>query len=126
MTCDPSKGAPRTATEWFTPDCFAVPGTENGGAANPFIPGNAPAFLDHLRTMGANNLDLTFSKDFKFGEKRDLKFDISAYNVANKAQLSAPNVPSASSGWTTDNGFGQITATSNSPRQFQFGARFTF
>jgi hypothetical protein len=119
MTCDPSKGAPRTATEWFTSDCFAVP-------ASQFVPGNAPAYLDHVRTMGAKNLDLTLSKSFKLGEKRDLRFDISSYNVANKAQFSAPNVPSASSGWTTASGFGQISTTSNTPRQFQFGARFTF
>lgn len=118
MTCDPSKGAPHTATQWFTPDCFAVP-------ASQFVPGTAPAYLDHVRTMGANNLDLTLSKKFKLGEKRDLRFDISSYNVANKAQFASPNVPDHDSGWT-NNGFGQITATSNSPRQFQFGARFTF
>ena len=117
MTCDPSKGAPRTATEWFTPACFAAPGTQ-------FVPGNAPAYLDHVRTMGAKNLDLTLSKSFKLGEKRDLRFDISSYNVANKAQFSAPNVPTVSSG--SANGFGLITTTSNTPRQFQFAARYTF
>jgi hypothetical protein len=129
LTCDPSKGAPRTAAQWFTPDCFAVPGTEATGDpadANPFVPGNAPAYLDHLRTMGANNLDLTLSKNVKLGEKRNLRLDMSAYNLANKAQFSSPNVPAYDSGWTTDNGFGQITQTSNTPRQFQFGARFTF
>ena len=119
MICDPSKGAPHTITQWFTADCFAVPGSQ-------FVPGSAPAYLDHVRTMGANNLDLTFSKLFKLGEKRNLRFDISSYNVANKAQFSAPNVPTQSSGWSADAGFGQITATSNTPRQFQFGARFTF
>ena len=119
VTCDPSKGAPHTITQWFTADCFAIPGSQ-------FVPGSAPAYLDHVRTMGANNLDLTFSKTFKLGEKRNLRFDISSYNVANRAQFSSPNVPTASSGWTPDSGFGQITATSNTPRQFQFGSRFTF
>ncbi len=139
LTCDPSKGAPRTADVWFLPNCFAVPGTELGGAPNLFIGGNAPAYLDHLRTMGANNLDLTFSKTFKLGEKRDLRFDVSSYNVANRPQFSAPNVPTNASGWSTGptptgacpyqpcgDEFGQITATSNTPRQFQFGSRFTF
>jgi len=119
MVCDPSKGAPRTAGEWFTPDCFQAP-------ANPFVPGNAPAYLDHVRTMGANDLDITLSKSFKLGNERNLHFDVSSYNVANKAQLAAPSVPTQSSGWTTANGFGSITATSNAPRQFQFGSRFTF
>jgi len=122
MTCDPSKGAPRTAAVWFLPNCFAVPTSQ-------FVPGNAPAYLDHLRTMGANNLDLTFSKTFKLGETRDLRFAISSYNVANRPQFAAPNVPTNSSGWTTGpngNEFGQITTTSNLPRQFQFSGRFTF
>ncbi|MGA9475494.1 MAG: carboxypeptidase regulatory-like domain-containing protein [Terriglobales bacterium] len=130
LVCDPSKGAPRTAAEWFTPACFAVPGTEatgNPADANPFVAGNAPAYLDHLRAMGANNFDLTISKNLKLGEKRNLRLDVSAYNVANKAQFSSPNVPSYdSSQWTNANGFGQITQTSNTPRQFQFGGRFTF
>ena len=119
LTCDPSKGAPHTATQWFTGDCFAVP-------ASAYVPGNAPAYLDHVRTMGANNLDLTFSKNVKLGEQMNLRLDISSYNVANKPQFASPNVPSADTGWTAADGFGQITATSNSPRQFQFGARFTF
>ncbi len=128
-TCDPSKGAPRTAAIWFLPNCFAVPGTENGGVGNPYIPGNAATYLDHLRTMGANDLDLTLSKSFKLGEKRELHFDITSYNVVNKPQFSAPNVPTASSGWTTGpsgDQFGAISTDSNSPRQFQFAARFTF
>jgi hypothetical protein len=119
MTCDPSKGAPHTASEWFTSDCFAVP-------SSPFVPGNAPAFLDHVRSMGANELDLTLSKRFKLGEKRDLRFDVSSYNVANRTQFSAPSVPSYSSGQWGGNGFGQITSDANLPRQFQFAARFTF
>jgi hypothetical protein len=130
MICDPSKGAPHTAATWFNGNCFAVPGTEatgNPANANPFIPGNAPAYLDHVRTMGANNLDLTFSKNFKLGETRNLRFDISSYNVANRPQFASPSVPTySSSQWLASNGFGQIVATSNSPRQFQFGARFTF
>lgn len=128
IICDPSKGAPHTAAVWFTPGCFAVPGTEASGNplnANPFIPGTAPAYLDRVRTMGADNLDLTLSRNFKLGEKRDLRFDISSYNIANKPQFSAPSVPTYSAGWVND-GFGQVTTDSNTPRQFQFGARFTF
>jgi Carboxypeptidase regulatory-like domain/TonB dependent receptor-like, beta-barrel len=127
MTCDPSKGAPHTITQWFTGDCFAVPGTEGGGVQNQFVPGTAPAYLDRVRTMGAKNLDLTLSKNVKLGETRDLRFDISSYNVANRPQFGSPSVPSFSSGgWGLDNGFGAISQTINSPRQFQFGARFTF
>jgi len=38
-------------------------------------------------------------------------------------QLGAPNVSSLGSGYVN---FGQILSDSNTPRQFQFGSRFTF
>lgn len=116
LTCDPSKGAPHTVDQWFKPDCFAQP-------AILYVPGTAPPYLDHVRSMGANNLDLTLSKTVKMGETRALRFDVSAYNVANKHQYGMPNVSSFANGYPL---FGQITQNINTPRQFQFGARFTF
>jgi hypothetical protein len=122
MTCDPGKGAPHTAATWFKADCFALP-------ASPFVPGNAPAYLDHVRTMGAQDLDLSLFKSFKLGEERNLRFEVSSFNVMNKAQLGMPGVPSITAVQTTPAqaaAFGQITGNVNSPRQFQFGSRFTF
>lgn len=122
ITCDPSAGAPHTAAVWFNANCFAMPSSQ-------FIAGNAPAYLDHVRTMGAKNVDLSVYKEFPFGEARVLRFDISSYNVANRAQLGQPNVPSLETVLTNPASvalFGQITSTVNLPRQFQFGARFTF
>jgi hypothetical protein len=115
MTCDPSKGAPHTAAQWFNNNCFATP-------SSPFVPGTAPAYLDHVRTMGARDLDLSLYKTFSFGEAKALRFDVSSYNVTNKAQFGMPIVPTLQA----SSGFGMITNTVNSPRQFQFGARFTF
>jgi hypothetical protein len=127
MTCDPSKGAPHTAAQWFTPSCFSQPSDNQ----SPFVAGNAPAYLDHVRTMGANDLDLTLSKSFKLGKERDLRFEISSFNVANKPQFAPPGVPAeypldANNNPYDSTPFGLITADSNSPRQFQFAARFTF
>ncbi|MGC2621398.1 MAG: carboxypeptidase regulatory-like domain-containing protein [Acidobacteriaceae bacterium] len=122
LTCDPSKGAPHTVAIWFNPTCFATP-------ASPYVAGTAPAYLDHVRSMGAQDLDLTVFKAFAFGETRQLRFDISSYNVTNRAQFGMPNVPSLTEVQTQPAAvalFGQITSTVNSPRQFQFGARFTF
>jgi hypothetical protein len=129
LTCNPSKGAPHTAETWFNYACFAIPGTEGGGAPNPFIAGSAPAYLDHVRTMGANDLDLSLFKSFQLGEQRKLRFEISSFNVANKAQFGMPGVPSITAVETSPAqaaAFGQITANVNTPRQFQFGSRFTF
>jgi len=58
-----------------------------------------------------------------------LRFEVSSYNIANRAQLGMPSVPDMTSLLTAPSvaaTFGQVSATVNSPRQFQFGARFTF
>ncbi len=134
VTCDPSSGAPHTVAVWFTDNCFAVPGTEATGNlanANPFTPGTSPAYLDHVRTRGARDLDLSIYKTFKFGETKALRFDVSSYNISNTPQYGYPTVPSIVGAIPVSQGgqglpFGQILATVNTPRQFQFGARFTF
>ena len=115
MTCDASHGAPHSQTLWFKPDCFAFP-------ASPFVAGTAPAYLDHVRTMGAQDFDLSVYKHFTFGKERDIRFEASCYNLGNHAQLGMPSVPSL----TVPNTFGLILSTVNSPRQFQFATRFTF
>ena len=122
LTCDPSRGARHTAAQWFSPACFGFP-------ASPYVPGTAPAYLDHVRTMGADDLDLTLYKQVLLGGERRLRFEASSYNVANRPQFGTPTTPSITA-VTTQPGeaaaFGQITATINTPRQFQFGARLTF
>jgi hypothetical protein len=79
--------------------------------------------------MGAQDFDLSLYKNFSLGESRDLRFEIASYNIANRAQLGMPNTPSITDVQTQPSQaavFGQITQTINTPRQFQFGARFTF
>ena len=118
LTCDPSRGAPHTAAQWFNNNCFSIP-------SSPFVPGTAPAYLDHVRTRGARELDLSLYKTFSFGETKALRFDVSTYNVANYAQFGMPTVPTLAQ-VSSGQPFGPITNTVNLPRQFQFGARFTF
>jgi len=127
LKCDPGRGAPHTAAQWFAPDCFSQPSDNQ----SPFISGTAPPYLDHARTMGANDLDITLSKSFKLGQERDLRFEISSFNVANKPQFAPPGVPAeypldGNNNPYDSTPFGLITADSNSPRQFQFSSRFTF
>ena len=133
LVCDPSKGAPHSASRWFNSTCFAVPGVAAGNSdtstANPFVPGTAPAYLDHVRTMGAQDFDISLYKHFSFGKERDFRFEVSSYNIGNRAQLGMPNVPNMTAVLTNPSYaavFGQITSTVNSPRQFQFGTRFSF
>jgi hypothetical protein len=122
QACNPGSGAPHSAGTWFTYNCFAIP-------SSPFVAGNAPAYLDHVRTMGANDFDISLYKHLPLGREKDLRFEISCYNIANRAQLGMPGTPSITAVQSQPSvaaTFGQITATVNSPRQFQFGGRFTF
>ena len=120
MTCDPSKGAPHDAAEWFNYTCFSQP-------ANPFLPGRSPAFLSRVRTDGAHQADVSVYKNFPMRGERNLRFEIAAYNISNTVQLGYPNVfwnPSPTPANMA--GFGQITSDSNQPRQFQVASRFSF
>jgi hypothetical protein len=126
LICDPSKGAPHQVTDWFNISCFVEPGSENGGTPNPYIPGNAPDYLDHVRTRGARNLDLSIYKTFKLTETKALRFDVSGYNMTNYAQYGYPSVNSVVGVASENESFGNISSTVNNPRQFQFGARYTF
>jgi hypothetical protein len=122
QTCNPASGAPHTATTWFNYNCFALPST-------PFVPGNAPAYLDHVRTMGAQDFDISIYKHFAISTEKDIRLEISSYNIANRAQLGMPGTPSITAVQTNSSQaaqFGLITATVNQPRQFQFGGKFTF
>jgi hypothetical protein len=122
LACNPRSGAPHTATTWFNYNCFTIP-------SSSFVAGNAPAYLDNVRTMGARDLDLSLYKHFSVGKERDIRLEISSYNIFNRAQLGMPGTPGITAVQTNPAQaavFGQITSTVNSPRQFQFGSRFTF
>ncbi|MBV8632847.1 MAG: hypothetical protein JOZ83_18125, partial [Silvibacterium sp.] len=122
LTCNPGINAPHTTTAWFNPDCFAFPSSQ-------FVPGTAPAYLDSVRTMGANNVDLSVYKSFHIRESKIVRIEVSSYNIANRPQFGMPVVPNLTT--TTSlgqqaSGFGSIGTTINTPRQFQFAAKFTF
>ena len=119
LTCNPASGAPHTVNAWFNDNCFSIP-------ASPLVPGTAPAYLDHVRTRGARDLDLSIYKTFKFGETKALRFDVSGYNMSNTPQYGYPSVPNITAATSQNLPFGLITNTINTPRQFQFGARFSF
>ena len=139
LICNPSSGFHRSASQWVNNSCFAIPGAVVNGTfvANPLVAGTAPAYLDNVRTDGARNLDVSIYKTFKITENKALRFDISSYNLFNKPQFGRPSrqdmtstqvftgpnsdIPTASA-----TPFGAVGSTLNTPRQFQFGARFTF
>jgi len=128
MICNPASGAPHTVATWFNSNCFTAPGADDGNLnnANPYLPGTAPAYLDNVRTRGARNLDISIYKTINFTETKALRFDISGYNMTNFAQYGYPTVNSVFGVQQQQLPFGYISNNVNTPRQFQFGARFTF
>jgi hypothetical protein len=122
LSCDPGKGAQRSANQWFNYTCFSQP-------ADLFAPGTAPAFLSSIRTDGAHDLDVSLYKNFKLPHENNLRFEVSAYNFTNSVQMGYPNVfwnVQAATDPSVMAGFGQIFNAANLPRQIQFGARYTF
>ena len=121
MSCNPGQNAPRNVNAWFNWDCFSQP-------SSPYFPGTAPATLP-IRTDGTSNLDVSIFKSFPLGEGKNLQFQLAAFNVTNSVQLGYPSVFwNQNAGYTPGvmSGFGQITSAANSPRQLQFGFKFTY
>ncbi|GGH15411.1 carboxypeptidase-like regulatory domain-containing protein [Silvibacterium dinghuense] len=122
LACDPGAHAQHSADEWFNYTCFSQP-------ASYFAAGTAPAYLGSVRTDGAHSADVSLYKGFAMLGERNLRLEVSSYNVTNTVQMGYPNVfwdPAEVSDPSVMAGFGQITAAANLPRQLQFGARFTF
>lgn len=116
LTCDPAKGAPHSTKQWFLPTCYAAP-------ASPYVPGDSPQLMSSVRGDGTHDLDLSLFKNVHLGGERNAQFRAEFFNFTNTVQLGLPNA-----GWNPNNlsTFGQITSASSTPRQIQFGARYTF
>jgi hypothetical protein len=99
-----------TLNLYFDKSAFVVP--------DNFTYGNSGA--DILRSDYANQVDISLFKQFAITERARLQFRAEAFNLPNAAYFSAPNsnVDVASGG--------QVTSTSNSPRQIQFALKLNF
>lgn len=122
LNCNPGAHAAHTANQWFDYSCFSQP-------ASKLLPGSAPAFLSGVRTDGAHQLDASLYKSFALPGESTIRLEIASYNVTNSVQFGYPNVfwnPQADTDPSVMQGFGKVFSAANTPRQFQFGARYTF
>jgi hypothetical protein len=108
---DPNLSNPTTA-RWFNTGAFAAPPA--------FTFGNAGRNI--LRSQGARNFDLSVFRSFplRLREGMRLEFRGEAFNAFNTPRYAAPVANLSNSN------FGQVLATANSERQFQFGAKIVF
>jgi hypothetical protein len=112
LTKSYGSGNPAT-TAYIAPGAFENPA--------PYTYGNTPrTFAYGLRGPTYFNQNLSLSRDFAIHDRAKLTIRADSTNVFNDVSFSAPSVTFGSSS------FGTITSQSNSPRNLQFMARFTF
>ena len=114
--CDPNEGGAQTQQQWFNTSCF-TPNPLSSSTTIPNVPGNAGrSTIDGPPTT---RLDLTVSKNFRFGEEDRYRLQLrgESFNTFNTTNFRAiqTNVTSAA--------FGQVT-TVRDPRIIQLGVKF--
>jgi len=109
VICDPNRGAPKTAAQWFNVDCFALPAA--------FTFGNSGR--NTVTGPGFSTVDTTIQKDLDLGNNRRLEFRWEIYNLLNTVNFDVPNRIAF-----TPN-FGRIFSAQPA-RQMQFGMKFLF
>ena len=109
VICDPNRGAPKTAAQWFNVDCFALPAA--------FTFGNSGR--NTVTGPGFSSVDTTIQKDLDLGNNRRLEFRWEIYNLLNTVNFDIPNRIAF-----TPN-FGRIFSAQPA-RQMQFGVKFLF
>jgi len=89
--------------------------------------------LGYYGTLGRNTaeapgiatLDLSINKTTSLGERVGLQFRAEFFNIFNRANWGAPNLTSFSRGRASSS-FGEITRTTTTSRQIQFGVKIVF
>ena len=83
-----------------------------------FVYGNSGGSI--LRSDYNGTVDLSLFKQFSVTERSKLQFRAEVFNLNNSAYFNAPstNIDVATGG--------QVTSTSNTPRQIQFALRLVF
>jgi hypothetical protein len=79
-----------------------------------------PTTLDNLRHMPFTSVNLSLSKNFRFGEGRRLQLRAEALNAFNHPYFIDVNVDPANAS------FGLFSTQRNLPRDIQLGAKFVF
>jgi hypothetical protein len=128
---------PRSATNYIKLQCFGLPQATPAIAAQctPFstVPGTCSNLLGNagrnvLIGPGLLNFDLSLIKETKITERLGVQFRAEFFNVINHANFNAPILNSVL--FNPDGGgsqsAGQISSTSTSAREIQFGLKLSY
>jgi hypothetical protein len=111
---------PKTLTNWFNTAAFAEPShvTANG---NVVFASLGTIGRDKLYGPGQRSADVSVQKNIPLTHKYVMQLHGDFFNITNTPQFTNPD------GTLTDGNYGKITAIqSNSQREIQLAARFTF
>jgi hypothetical protein len=103
-------GDQRTPNKWFNTAAFSLPLTNHWGNAGSST----------IQSPGVQQLDFSLFKNFPFSEASRLQFRAEVFNILNHPNFAFPNVTINSTS------AGQITSTTTSSRQIQFGMKLNF
>jgi hypothetical protein len=118
---------PGTVVEWFNPTAFIAPPNNSGFYGN--------AARDTLIGPGLTTWDCSLMKKIPIRERLRLQFRAEIFNALNRANFNTPNLivavltppPAGSTTASTASQInptaGQITSTSTTSRQIQFGLK---
>lgn len=101
-----------TVERWLDPAVFSNP------PAYAF--GNAGRTFNGCRSDKTAQIDMTLTKNTRFGERLNLQFRTEVFNIANTARFSPPNQSFGNPQ------FGQITTQNNLPRIIQFALKLMY
>jgi Carboxypeptidase regulatory-like domain len=106
----------RKLTQWFNTSTSVV------SAPAAFTIGNAPRYLNNVRTGKLERSDVTVRKNFVVTGEKTIGVQATAYNIANTPYYGAANTTLGSPT------YGQVTGTAAGAfsRTVELGARFTF
>src|ERR1051326_3947261 len=101
--------------QWFDPNAFSLPPLGTWGTVGRGV----------LDGPGLGDVDLSLFKTIPITEKTNLLFRAEAFNIANRPNFGVPNFL-IFSGDSISPSAGQITSTTTSSRQIQFGLKLMF
>ncbi|HEX4022653.1 MAG TPA: carboxypeptidase regulatory-like domain-containing protein [Acidobacteriaceae bacterium] len=102
---------PKTPSEWFNRNAYAVPPGYTYGTAG----------RNSLRSAGSYDLDTSLFRIIPVGEGRQFEFRLEAFNVLNHPVLGTPNTD-----YNSGSLFDTINYTASTARELQLALKFAF
>ena len=101
-----------TPARWLDGSVFSVP--------RAYAFGNAPRTFNGCRSDGTSQVDVTLTKNTRFGERLNLQFRAEVFNLTNTPRFAPPNQNFGNPQ------FGVVNAQGNLPRIIQFGLKLIY